>query len=168
MSVYFDEFLSNQQCGFWKGYTTQHCLLNLLEKWKNSVDKGKSLRALLTDLSKTFDRLHHELLSAKLNPYDLLETAIQRCFYEKAFLKICSKFTGKQQCRSTTSTKLQSNFIEITLRHGWSIVNLLHISRTLFYIKTLEWLPQIYSTCITINLWLLIKQKIKNKDWWEL
>ena len=38
MSVYFDKFLSDQQ----KGYSTQHCLLNLLEKWKNSVDKGKS------------------------------------------------------------------------------------------------------------------------------
>ena len=42
MSVYFDKILSDQQCGFRKGYSTQHCLLNLLEKWKNSVDKGKS------------------------------------------------------------------------------------------------------------------------------
>ena len=41
ISVYFDKFLSDQQCGFRKGYSTQHCLLNLLEKWKNSVDKGK-------------------------------------------------------------------------------------------------------------------------------
>ena len=38
ISVYFDKFLSDQQCGFRKGYSTQHCLLNLLEKWKNSVD----------------------------------------------------------------------------------------------------------------------------------
>ena len=30
MSVYFDEFLSDQQCRFRKGYTTQHCLLELL------------------------------------------------------------------------------------------------------------------------------------------
>ena len=28
--------------------------------------------------------------------------------------------------------KLQSNFIEIALRHGWSPVNLLHIFRTTF------------------------------------
>ena len=32
MSVYFHKFLSDQQCGFRKGYSTQHCLLNLLEK----------------------------------------------------------------------------------------------------------------------------------------
>ena len=64
ISVYFDKFLSDQQCGFRKGYSTQHCLLNLLEKWKNSVDKGKAFGALLTDLSKTFDCLDHELLNA--------------------------------------------------------------------------------------------------------
>ena len=87
MSLYFDEFLSDQQCGFWKGYITQHCLLNLLEKWKNSVDKGKSLGALLTDLSKAFDCLHHKLLNEKPNPYDLPETAVQRCSKEKVFWK---------------------------------------------------------------------------------
>ena len=36
MSVYFDKFLSDQQCGFRKGYSAQDCLLNILEKWKNS------------------------------------------------------------------------------------------------------------------------------------
>ena len=60
MSVYFDKFLSDQHCGFRKEYSTQHCLLNLLEKWKNSVDKGKFFGALLTDLSKAFDCFDHE------------------------------------------------------------------------------------------------------------
>ena len=36
MTVYFDMFLLDQQCGFRKGYSRQDCLLNLLEKWKNS------------------------------------------------------------------------------------------------------------------------------------
>ena len=69
ISVYFDKFLSDQQCGFRKGYSTQHCLLNLLEKSKNSADKGKSFGALLTDLSKASDCVDHELLTAKLNAY---------------------------------------------------------------------------------------------------
>ena len=41
----------------------------MLEKWKNAVDKGKVFSALLTDLSKAFDCLPHELIMAKLNAY---------------------------------------------------------------------------------------------------
>ena len=63
------------------------------------------------------------------------------------FLKICSKFTGEYLCRSVTSIKLLSNFIEITLRHGCSHVNMQHIFRTPFRKNTsggllLEIFPQ--------------------------
>ena len=77
ISVYFVKFLPDQQCGFRKGYSTQHCLLNLLGKWKNSVDKGKFFGALLTDLSKAFDCLNHELLTAKRNTYGFNLPALQ-------------------------------------------------------------------------------------------
>ena len=53
-------------------------------------------------------------------------------FPGKGVLKICSKFTENHPCRSAISIKLQSNFIEITLRHGCSSVNLLHIFRAPF------------------------------------
>ena len=56
-----DNFFSKFQCGFRKGYSTQQCLLALIEKWKSAVDKGKSFGALLTDLSKALDCLPHEL-----------------------------------------------------------------------------------------------------------
>ena len=61
-------------------------------------------------------------------------------FLGKAVLKICSKFTGEHTCRSVISIKLQSNFIEITLRHGCSPVNLLHIFRATFLKNTSGWL----------------------------
>ena len=47
----------------------------------------------------------------------------------KEVLKICSKFTGEHPCQSAISIKLFCNFIEITLRHGCSPVNLLRIFR---------------------------------------
>ena len=59
-------FLSKYQCGFRRGYSTQHCLLFMLEKWRRAVDNGKVIGILPTDLSKAFDCLSHELL-AKLH-----------------------------------------------------------------------------------------------------
>ena len=61
-------------------------------------------------------------------------------FLAKDVLKILSKFTGKHPCRSVISIKLLCNFIEITLRHGCSPVNLLHIFRTPFTKNTCRWL----------------------------
>ena len=63
------EFLSKYHCGFGKGYSTQNCLLAMLEKWKSAIDKGKPFGAILTDLSKAFDCHSHKLLLAKLNVY---------------------------------------------------------------------------------------------------
>ena len=51
-------------------------------------------------------------------------------FLGKGVLKICSKFTGEQPCRSAISINLLCNFIEIVLRHGCSPTNVLHIFRT--------------------------------------
>ena len=50
----------------------------------------------------------------------------------KGVLKICNKFTGEQLCQIEISTKLLCNFIEITLWHGFSPVNLPHIFRPHF------------------------------------
>ena len=69
--------LSKFQCGFRKGYSSRHCLLSILEKWKGDVYKGESFGALLTDLSKAFDWLSHELLLAKLHAYGLSISALR-------------------------------------------------------------------------------------------
>ena len=61
-------------------------------------------------------------------------------FLRKGVLKICINFTGEHLCRSVISLKLQSNFIEIALRHKHSPVNLLHIFRATFLKNTRGWL----------------------------
>ena len=71
-------------------------------------------------------------LKTWLAPLECLRSSYSEVFIGKGAFKICSKFTGKPPCRSVTSINLQSNFIEITLHHGCSPVNLLHIFRTLF------------------------------------
>ena len=49
----------------------------MLEKWKRAIDNGKCFGALLTDLSKAFDWLEHELLIAKLNTYGFHLSALK-------------------------------------------------------------------------------------------
>ena len=48
-------------------------------------------------------------------------------FLWKGVLEISSKFTGYHPCRSVILLKLLSNFIEIVLQYGCSLVSLLHI-----------------------------------------
>ena len=67
LSVFFDEIRPKYQCGFGKGFNVQHCFINLLETWRQSLDQV--FGALLADLSKTFVCLSHELLFAKLFGY---------------------------------------------------------------------------------------------------
>ena len=69
ISDYLGNFFFKFQFGFCQGISAQHCLLATIEKWKKSVDKGKTFGTLLTDLSKAFDCLPHHLIIAKLNAY---------------------------------------------------------------------------------------------------
>ena len=52
-----------------KGHSAQHVLISLLEKWRYNVDQGRMFGALLTNLSKAFDCLPHDIITAKLNAY---------------------------------------------------------------------------------------------------
>ena len=49
----------------------------MLEKWKTAADKEKLFGAYLTDLSKAFGILSHDLLLAKLNAYRFSLSALK-------------------------------------------------------------------------------------------
>ena len=77
ISNYMESFLSRYQCGFRKGFSTQHSPLFMLEKWKRAVDNGKVFGILLTNLPKAFDSLSHENLLAKLHAYGFSISALR-------------------------------------------------------------------------------------------
>ena len=60
-----DAKLSTHQCGFRKNLSAQNCLLVMLEEWRKCLDNKGSTGVLLTDLSKAFDCLIHELCKIK-------------------------------------------------------------------------------------------------------
>ena len=50
-----------------QGFNAQHCLASMIEVRKRCADNGGGFGALMTDLYKAFDCLHHYLLIAKLD-----------------------------------------------------------------------------------------------------
>ena len=50
------------QFGCLKGRSTAHALTSMLHTWQSSLDKGHSVRLLLVDFSKAFDRVNHNIL----------------------------------------------------------------------------------------------------------
>ena len=87
--------LSDNLCGFRKGYSTQHALIQLLENWRNHLDKKEIIGVILCDLSKAFDTLPHDLVIAKLNAYG---------FGNESLKLIYDYLTGrKQRCKVGSS-----------------------------------------------------------------
>ena len=85
---YFNNIFSKFLCGYRKGYSTQHCLLYMLEKLKASLDNGMCTGILLTDLSKAFDCISHERKIAKLYAYG---------FTKNSLSVVCDYLTQRKQ-----------------------------------------------------------------------
>ena len=76
MSDYVENFLSPYLFGYRKGHSTEQCLMTMIEMWKKALDERKVAGAVLTDLSKAFDCLPHDLLIAKLHAYGFEKSAL--------------------------------------------------------------------------------------------
>ena len=52
IDTFMRDKLSKLLTGFRKNHSTQHCLMSMLEMWKNTFDKGGYVSAIFMDLSK--------------------------------------------------------------------------------------------------------------------
>ena len=77
MNSHFNEILSPLQCGFRKGHSAQHCLLVLIEKLRTALDFKQSTGIMITDLSKAFDCIRHDLFIAKCHAYGFDITSLK-------------------------------------------------------------------------------------------
>ena len=75
-----------------------YCLVIMLERFKKALDKKNKFGALLTDLSKAFDCLNHELLIAKLNAYN----------FDNSSLEVIRSYLSNRKHR----TKINNTFSE--------------------------------------------------------
>ena len=71
------EFLEKQnilyefQYGFRKGHSTEHALIEIVDKIKLAMDSNELTCGIFLDLSKAFDTVNHETLIYKLDHYGI-------------------------------------------------------------------------------------------------
>ena len=86
------------QCGFRKKDSTQHALIAMIEKARKILEKGGKFGALLTDSSKAFDCVTHDLLIVKLQALNFDMNALNLIFDyltgRKQRVKINSSFSS--------------------------------------------------------------------------
>ena len=85
MEEYFSPFMS----AYRTNYISQHVIIRLLEEWRKKLDDNFVVGAVLTDLSKAFDYIPHDLLIAKLAAYGLSEEPL---------MYILSYLLNRKQC----------------------------------------------------------------------
>ena len=63
----------------------------MLEKWKNTLDKGGFVCAMFMELSKAFDTMNRDLLIVKLGAYDFPKDALpfMKSYLTKRRQRVC-------------------------------------------------------------------------------
>ena len=87
--------------GFHKSHSTQNALLNIIEKWKHALDKGKKVGIIFMDLSKAFNTLNHNLLLAKLNASGFSFNAIKfmKSYLSERFQRVNMNNNFSEWCK---------------------------------------------------------------------
>ena len=90
MENYFSPMVS----AYRKNYSTQHVITRLIEEWRAHLDENFVVGAVLTDLSKAFDCIAHDLLIAKLAAYGFSDTALRYVYSYLSNQKQCVRINN--------------------------------------------------------------------------
>ena len=113
---YFYGILADRMSGYRKKHSCQTLLLNMVEQWKQAMDKGEYVGAVLIDLSKAFDCLPHGLLIAKLKAYGL---------HPSAYRLLASYLHGRRQRVKVGNTRSEWALITKGTPQGSMMGNIL-------------------------------------------
>ena len=110
-----------------KATAPQHCLLLMIDNWKKAIDNQKVIGAVLTDISKIFHCICHDLLIAKLNAHGLplpilkrtanhLQNRKQRTVIESIYSDLEDTFQELHKVQYLSSCYLVSFFVTYFLK----------------------------------------------------
>ena len=89
--IYYSQF------GFQKNKSTQHSLIEIVEKVRNCIENKKYGCGIFIDLKKAFDTVNHDILLRKLEHYGIRGTSLS---WFSSYLKGRSQYVS---CNNTTS-----------------------------------------------------------------
>ena len=114
-----EEFFSSFLAAYRKSCSTQHVLIIMLEEWKENLDNNFIVGTVLTDLSKDFDCITHDLLIAKLSAYGLNSDSLCYIYY---FLK------KRKQC-----VQINSEYCKVSLTQSYQVYPKAQFSDQFFF-----------------------------------
>ena len=89
-----NNLLFDKQFEFKKGHSTEHVLMELVNRIYDTFNENRYTLGVFIDLSKSFDTVKR--------------SSHPEVFCEKSVLRIFAKFTGKHLCQSLFLIKLQA------------------------------------------------------------
>ena len=95
--------LSKHQYGFRKNRSTEHAIIEMVDKITKAIDQGKYTVGVFLDLSKAFDTIDHRILIRKLEYYGI--RGITKSLFEN-YLKDRKQIVKYNSVQSTEKTIL--------------------------------------------------------------